>query len=97
MGHLACKEISYLAYKIIECISRMQVQSRTWPCGHSHRKTICNCGVAVRENSDVIVMDMCEGIFNRTSLQVSIRSRLPLAKGIEITEANNGKRFTVGF
>ena len=56
---------------------------------------MCNCGVAVRENNDVIVMDMCGGIFKRTSLQVSIRSRLPLAKGTEITEENSGKRYTV--
>lgn len=31
-----------------------------------------------------------------TSVQISIKSKLPLAKGIRITEAISGKRYTVG-
>ena len=72
-----------------------QVQGRMWPCGLAQHKSMCNCGVAVRENRDVIVMDMCGGRFKRSSLQISMKSQLPLAKGTEITKANNGKRYTV--
>ena len=42
------------------------------------------------------MIDMCNGRFMETSVQISIKSKLPLAKGIRITEALSGKRYTVG-
>ena len=32
-----------------------QVHARTWKCG----SVTCNCGIAVREGDDVIILDMC--------------------------------------
>lgn len=42
------------------------------------------------------MIDMCSGRFLETSVQISIKSKLPLAKGIRITEALSGKQYTVG-
>jgi hypothetical protein len=67
-----------------------------WLCTTSQEKpSFCPCGVAIREMNDLIVMDMCDGQFMKTTLQIYVRSLLPLKEGIEITEANHGKRFTV--
>lgn len=73
-----------------------QVQARFWACSKSRNPGFCACGVAARDGDDVIVIDMCSGRFMETSVQISIRSKLPLAKGIRITEAISGKRYTVG-
>lgn len=51
--------------------------------------------MAIRELNDVVVMDMCNGEFMETTLQMHKRSFLPLREGFEITEGNHGKRFTV--
>ena len=53
------------------------------------------CGVAVKDANDVIEMDMCDGKFTETSVQVSVKSKHRLAKGLRITESDSGKRYTV--
>ena len=73
----------------------LQVHARFWACSKSRNPGYCACGVAARDGDDVIVMDMCSGRFMETSVQISIKSNLPLAKGIRITEATSGKRYTV--
>lgn len=74
----------------------LQVHARFWACSKSRNPGYCACGVAARDGDDVIVIDMCRGRFMETSVQISIKSKLPLAKGIRITEAISGKRYTVG-
>lgn len=74
----------------------LQVHARFWSCSKLRKPGFCACGVATRDGDDVIVIDMCNGRFMETSVQISIKSKLPLAKGIRITEAISGKRYTVG-
>ena len=74
----------------------LQVHARFWACSKSRNPGYCACGVAARDGDDVIAIDMCNGRFMETSVQISIKSELPLAKGIRITEAISGKRYTVG-
>ncbi|KAL9957589.1 hypothetical protein ACROYT_G034508 [Oculina patagonica] len=74
-----------------------EVHARFWACSKSRNPGFCACGVAARDGDDVIVIDMCSGRFMETSVQISIKSKLPLAKGIRITEAISGKRYTVYF
>ncbi|KAJ7389232.1 hypothetical protein OS493_032700 [Desmophyllum pertusum] len=74
-----------------------EVHTRFWACSKSRNPGFCACGITARDGDDVIVIDMCNGRFLETSVQISIKSRLPLAKGIRITEAISGKRYTVYF
>ena len=53
-----------------------QVQAKVWPCW----RVLCNCGVAVRENDDVLVFDQCSGV-----PRVVQKSPGALAKGVTIT------------
>ncbi|XP_048580334.1 von Willebrand factor D and EGF domain-containing protein [Nematostella vectensis] len=91
--HFASQGI-FLMYKSPK--RRFEVQAETWSCAEGN-SSFCACAVAIRELDDVIVMDMCQGEVTKTSLQIAIRSMLPLTKGIEIAEASHGKRFTVYF
>ncbi|XP_022791598.1 neurogenic locus notch homolog protein 2-like isoform X2 [Stylophora pistillata] len=74
-----------------------EVHTRLWACSRSSNRGFCACGVAVRDGDDVIEINMCRGRFAETSVQISVRSRPPLAKGVRITEALAGKRYTVYF
>ena len=88
--------IRYALLKCSTCFHSFQVHTRFWSCSKSANPSFCACGVAARDGDDVIVIDMCDGSFMETSVQISIRSGLPLSKGIRITEALSGKRYTVG-
>jgi hypothetical protein len=70
-----------------------QVQSRIWPCW----KVVCNCGVAIRENDDVVTIDMCNGAWRRTVPRVIQKSKQPLGNRIKITRYGSGQstRFKV--
>lgn len=87
----SCAQVSCLCL-----FNPLQVHTRFWACSRSRNQGFCACGVAARDGDDVIEIDMCHGRFKETSVQISIRSRLPLAKGVRITEAITGKRYTVG-
>ena len=88
-----------MRYSFIKWLSfrtcSMQVHTRFWTCSKSVNPSFCVCGVAARDGDDVIVIDMCGGRFMETSVQISVRSGPPLTRGIRITEATSGKRYTV--
>ena len=71
-----------------------QVHTRFWPCLRQP-KASCACGFVAKENYDVISIDMCDGQPGKTAVQISILSGTVLAPGVQITKANQGKRFSV--
>ena len=73
----------------------MKVHSRSWSCSLSGNPAFCTCAVVAKHGSDVIEMSMCGGVFSRTALEISMKSSSPLTNGTHITEAADGKRFTV--
>ncbi|XP_074628689.1 uncharacterized protein LOC141886438 isoform X2 [Acropora palmata] len=77
--------------------SNLEVHTRFWRCNKSAKPSFCACGVAATDGDDVVAMDMCHGRFLETSVQISVKSGLPLSKGMRITEAVSGKRYTVHF
>ncbi|XP_068726460.1 uncharacterized protein, partial [Montipora capricornis] len=70
-----------------------EVQARIWPCW----RVVCNCGVAIRENNDVVTIDMCHGPWRRTSPRVVQKSRAPLGNRMKIRRYGSGQstRFKV--
>ncbi|XP_035664410.1 von Willebrand factor D and EGF domain-containing protein-like [Branchiostoma floridae] len=74
-----------------------EVHGRAWNCGSPFRPVACHCGFVARENADVISVDMCDGNPGETTAQVRVKSELPLAPGVEITEMYDGKRVVVFF
>ena len=63
---------------------------RTWQCG----SVTCNCGIAVREGDDVIVLDMCfDGIprlrfaSKKTPSEGTFVKRDPTGKSFVVSEA----------
>ena len=70
-----------------------QVHARLWPCW----RVVCNCGVAVREDNDVVTIDMCHGPWRRTSPRVIQKSRRPLGNRMRIRRYGSGQstRFKV--
>ena len=49
----------------------------------------------MKENFDVISVDMCDGEPGKTAVQISILSGTYLTPGVSIAKANQGKRFSV--
>ena len=70
-----------------------QVHARLWPCW----RVVCNCGVAIREDNDVVTIDMCHGPWRRTSPRVIQKSRRPLGNRMRIRRYGSGQstRFKV--
>lgn len=71
----------------------LQVHARLWPCW----RVVCNCGVAIREDNDVVTIDMCHGPWRRTSPRVIQKSRRPLKNRMRIRRYGSGQstRFKV--
>ncbi|XP_071823261.1 von Willebrand factor D and EGF domain-containing protein-like isoform X2 [Apostichopus japonicus] len=74
-----------------------EVHSRFWECSNSVYPVSCNCGFVVREDNDVIAVDMCRGEAYNSDLDVQILSGQPLTEGIKILEAKDGKKITIVF
>ncbi|XP_019635893.1 PREDICTED: von Willebrand factor D and EGF domain-containing protein-like [Branchiostoma belcheri] len=68
-----------------------EVHSRLKRCGWGRftNKVSCNCGVAVREDNDVVIVDYC----NRNSRIIAYKTALggPLSPGVLVTQDSNGK------
>ena len=82
-----CWHIIGKVYKLVSLIL-LQVQTRIWPCW----RVVCNCGVAIRENNDVVTIDMCNGQWGRTVPRVIQKSRKPLGNRIKIKSFGAGQR-----
>lgn len=81
-------------YVMVKSLRRnFEVQARIWPCW----RVVCNCGVAIRENNDVVTIDMCHGAWRRTSPRVVQKSRQPLGNRMRIRRYGSGQstRFKV--
>lgn len=65
----------------------LKIHVRTWRC----HTVSCNCGIAVREGDDVVVVDMCRDNVPRARFASTVEPR----KGTTITRNNNGKSFVV--
>ena len=89
-----CFKISGIVDEEIVAYSlSFQVHARLWPCW----RVVCNCGVAVREDNDVVTIDMCHGPWRRTSPRVIQKSRRPLGNRMRIRRYGSGQstRFKV--
>ena len=63
------------------------MQARTWKCA----SVSCNCGVAIREGDDVIVVDMCRDKIPRARFA----SKKEPAAGVTVKRDPTGKIFIV--
>ena len=74
-----------------------KVHNRIWDCGGSAGERVsCNCGFVVREDNDVIAVDMCDGNNElEAKAKIKIKSPPPLSPGVRIKEARNGTKVTV--
>eukprot|EP00795_Rhopilema_esculentum_P006439 gene6439-11883_t len=85
------------SFKLYKSLSRVfEVHTRFWPCPNLPQGS-CACGFVVKENFDVISVDMCDGEPGKTAVQISILSGAFLSRGVQIAKANQGKRFSVYF
>jgi len=68
---------------------KFEIHVRTWRC----HTVSCNCGIAVREGDDVVVVDMCRDNIPRARFASTVEPQ----KGTTITRNNNGKSFVLNF
>ncbi|KAJ6665414.1 hypothetical protein lerEdw1_003254, partial [Lerista edwardsae] len=75
-----------------------EVHVRQWNCGSHHFASACNCGVAIREDNDVVVLDMCNGQFLDTKPQLAIKSiRASPRRHVRILKSYGGEKITIAF
>ncbi|XP_077980229.1 von Willebrand factor D and EGF domain-containing protein-like [Glandiceps talaboti] len=55
----------------------------------------CHCGVAIREDNDVLSIDMCHAKADKPYPRIQKLSREKLSKGVKITRDKGGKTFHV--
>ncbi|XP_078571572.1 von Willebrand factor D and EGF domain-containing protein-like [Branchiostoma floridae x Branchiostoma japonicum] len=70
-----------------------EVQSRHWHCN----SVTCNCGVAVREDNDIIIIDMCQSEYGFAHPTVSYKTAdgKPLSRAVTVDRDTNGKKYKV--
>uniref|UniRef100_A0ABM0LW49 von Willebrand factor D and EGF domain-containing protein-like n=1 Tax=Saccoglossus kowalevskii TaxID=10224 RepID=A0ABM0LW49_SACKO len=86
---------TFILYK--STIRDFEVQNTLWPCGGTSHPVSCNCGFVVRENNDIISVDMCKGNFLETKPEVKVLGRFPLSDGVKIKETKHGGKLTIEF
>ncbi|KAM8826970.1 von Willebrand factor D and EGF domain-containing protein isoform 2-T2 [Synchiropus picturatus] len=74
-----------------------EVHVRQWECGSLVHAASCVCGFAVRDDSNVITFDMCNGEMGETKPQLSVRNRDLSRSGIRIIESYQGRKVTMTF
>ncbi|CAH1238490.1 FBN1 [Branchiostoma lanceolatum] len=81
----------FIMYRSTRPGRNFEVHSRLKTCGRGRfrNKVSCNCGVAVREDNDVVIVDYC----SRNSPIVAYKTALggPLSPGVVVTQDSNGK------
>lgn len=85
---------TFVLYKSL--IREFEVHVRQWNCGSNHLASACNCGVAVKEDNDIVVLDMCSRQFLDTKPQLAIKSiRSSTQQHARIMKSYGGKKITV--
>ncbi|XP_077864575.1 von Willebrand factor D and EGF domain-containing protein-like [Saccoglossus kowalevskii] len=65
-----------------------RVHVRTWKCWSVY----CNCGVAIREDNEVVRISLCDGDWGETAPRFE---RIGGSPRVQIFRDESGKRFTV--
>ncbi|XP_070570349.1 von Willebrand factor D and EGF domain-containing protein-like [Ptychodera flava] len=68
-----------------------EVHVRTWKCW----SVTCHCAVAIRENNDVISVDICHGTFGKAAPKLRKLSKHRFASGVMIRKHTTGKEFRI--
>ncbi|XP_034030211.1 von Willebrand factor D and EGF domain-containing protein [Thalassophryne amazonica] len=74
-----------------------EVHVRQWECGSVVQAASCVCGFVVRDGSDVIAFDMCNGEMGDTKPHLSVKKKDLNKSGIRITESYQGRKATMTF
>uniref|UniRef100_A0A8C8R829 VWFD domain-containing protein n=1 Tax=Pelusios castaneus TaxID=367368 RepID=A0A8C8R829_9SAUR len=74
-----------------------EVHVRQWECGSHQNAIACNCGVAAQEGNDIIMLDMCNGHFQETRPQLSIKSTGATPQRVKIMKSYGEKKITIIF
>ncbi|GAB0191316.1 von Willebrand factor D and EGF domain-containing protein-like [Grus japonensis] len=73
-----------------------EVHVRQWDCGGLRSATACNCGVAVREGGDTVVLDTCNGHFRESRPQLTVKST-EASPHVKILKSYGGRKITILF
>lgn len=71
-----------------------EVHVRQWDCGGHRSATACNCGVAAREEGDTVVLDTCNGHFQDSRPQLTVKSA-EASPRVKILKSYGGRKITV--
>ncbi|XP_052219253.1 von Willebrand factor D and EGF domain-containing protein-like [Dreissena polymorpha] len=71
-----------------------EVQVRTWSCG----AVSCNCAVAMKENNDVVILDMCDiKQYGKSYPKLTVPGKGLMSHGTVISQDRSGNDYLVSF